>query len=325
MSTPHTDRASLEQAAHWYALLQADDASAELQQQWQQWLNARAEHQLAWQHVLAVSRRFAPLRKPELADAAVAGFQAARQAHLKRRHTLRAVAGLGLAGCLAWGEWRQGSISNSVLAWAAEQHTAIGQRRQLTLADGSQIWLNSGTALDLEVDDSRRLLRLRSGEILVETASDPARRAFFVETRQASMQALGTRFSVWLDGDQTALNVYAGAVRIRTRSGAQRDLAAGSGARFTAQAIAAPHAADSARMAWSQGLLVAHDITLEEWAAQLSRYRHGVLTVADEVRSLRVMGVYPSDDPEQALALLEQALPVRAQRRLPWWTQLQAR
>ncbi|MFP3374059.1 FecR family protein, partial [Pseudomonas sp. SIMBA_068] len=83
------------------------------------------------------------------------------------------------------------------------------------LADGSQLWLGAQSAVDLEFSALSRVLKLRFGEILVETAADP-RRPFFVDTAQGRMQALGTRFAVCQLGDSTRLNVYAGAVEVCT-------------------------------------------------------------------------------------------------------------
>ena len=37
------------------------------------------------------------------------------------------------------------------------------------------------------------------------------------------------------------------------------------------------------------------------------------------------MGVFPTDDTERALAMLEQTLPISVHRRLPWWTTVEGR
>ncbi|WYX51809.1 hypothetical protein WJ971_08940 [Achromobacter xylosoxidans] len=58
---------------------------------------------------------------------------------------------------------------------------------------------------------------------------------------------------------------------------------------------------------------------------ELGRYRKGYLGVAPEVADMLVMGVFPADDPDRALDLLERNLPVRVQRPLPWWTSIVAR
>ncbi|HCE41703.1 MAG TPA: hypothetical protein DEV80_16760, partial [Alcanivorax sp.] len=78
-------------------------------------------------------------------------------------------------------------------------------------------------------------------------------------------------------------------------------------------------AADPARQAWSQGLIVANDLPLGELVAELARYRHGHLGVDPAVAHLRALGTYPAGRPDLALTMLENALPVRARQPLPWW------
>ncbi|MFP3830858.1 FecR domain-containing protein, partial [Pseudomonas sp. SIMBA_021] len=48
--------------------------------------------------------------------------------------------------------------------------TGIGETRQTRLADGSQLWLGAQSAVDMEFSTLSRVLRLRFGELLVETA-----------------------------------------------------------------------------------------------------------------------------------------------------------
>jgi len=52
--------------------------------------------------------------------------------------------------------------------------TATGERSTYTLADGSSLMLNTGSSVDIVFDDKQRLLRLRAGEVLVQTAKDSA-------------------------------------------------------------------------------------------------------------------------------------------------------
>lgn len=80
----------------------------------------------------------------------------------------------------------------------ADYSAAIGQYRELTLADGTRVVLNTDSAIDVLFDASQRLIRLRRGEILVHTAPDnrvPSR-PLRVTTGEGQMQALGTRFTV---------------------------------------------------------------------------------------------------------------------------------
>lgn len=318
---------SLEQAAQWYATLLDDAVCEKDRSAWRAWLDASAENAQAWQHIDAVSRRFDPLRAGQAggALAAAAGVDAARRATQGRRRLINGLAsvlGLGVAG---WLGWRHTPAPQLVAALRSDHHTGTGERREVVLNDGSRIWLNTATALQVDYQDGLRRLVLLGGEILVQTAADGQGRPFYVQTAFGRLQALGTRFTVQQAEQQTRLDVFDGVVEIRTAAGQMLRIAAGQSAHFDSDGVTPPGAADRVREAWHKGRLPADDMALGDLLAELARYRHGHISVAADVAQIKVMGVYPTDDTERALAMLEQNLPIRVRRTLPWWTTVEAR
>lgn len=71
---------------------------------------------------------------------------------------------------------------------------------ELTLEDGSRLWLNSGTDLEYPAVFSRksRDVVLHSGEVMFDVAND-VRRPFNVETYASTISVLGTKFNVSVD------------------------------------------------------------------------------------------------------------------------------
>ncbi|MDL2208296.1 FecR domain-containing protein [Parabacteroides sp. OttesenSCG-928-O15] len=71
-----------------------------------------------------------------------------------------------------------------------------GQRVNLTLSDGTNVWLNARTTISYPVNFNKkeRLLAL-DGEAYFEVAPD-TRRPFIVETKTGKVEALGTHFNV---------------------------------------------------------------------------------------------------------------------------------
>ncbi|WP_238926731.1 FecR domain-containing protein [Achromobacter xylosoxidans] len=314
----------LQQAAEWYAVLGAASVDSADRQRWRQWHDADPAHQQAWRQVEAISGKFLNLpggNKPmahRLLDAAAAS-QARRRQTLK---TLSLLCGVGLG---SWGAsralpWRQ---------WAATHHTAPGERRQVRLADDTVVWLNTDSAIDVDYGPDLRRIQLVAGEILVVTAPDrqsPAR-PFVVDTLQARLRALGTRYSVYQQDGASVVAVFEGAVRIEPAlPGAVGGvLRAGEQARITATGAAPAEAATLARRSWTDGLLVAENMRLGDFVAELSRYRRGYLGCAPAIADLRIVGTYSTADTRQALAALEATLPVRVREPMPWWTVLEPR
>lgn len=313
---------AMEQAAEWYALLSSEEASEAERTSWRAWLEQDPEHRLAWGYVESVSRSFAPIQSSPDPRRTAEGLWEANTRLVQRRRVLAGIAGLAGVGLLGWTTWRHTSLPLLAQAWRSDYHTVTGETRELLLSDGSRVWLNTATAVNQDYDTRRRHLQLVTGEILIDTAADPSR-PFFVGTPQGRLRALGTRFTVRLDGGQTLLAVYEGAVQARTGRGGDTILQAGQQVRFSPDALGAVQPADAAREAWSRGVLVAQDIPLREVVEELRRYRHGHLGLAPEVAGLRVFGNFPLAHTDDILDMLAAALPVRIRRTLPWWVSIE--
>ena len=321
MNNAPLDHAVLQAAASWFARLHgaADDPATIAQ--WNTWLAEDARHRLAWRYVEGINQRFGNLHAD--ADHAHQALNAAHRGRHSRRSLLGSLCVAGATGLLGWGSWRQGWV-DSPRAWFATYRTGLADVRPLTLADGSRLWLNGQTALDVQFDESVRQLRLYRGEILIETGADA--RPLQVLTRAGLMQPLGTRFSVRDQGLRTTLSVFAGTVQATcAESGRQLRVEAGQMTVFDAQQGAAPGPANALRQDWSRGVLVAEDMPLGQVINVLKDYRHGHLGIDPSLDALRVVGTYPLLDSDRALAMLERALPIRVVRTLPWWVSVEAR
>lgn len=330
-STPGASTASaefqvLQQAAEWFALLESGGATERDRARWRAWCEAGPAQLSAWQRVEAVRRQFAPLASDgerKAADAALALAARLRS----RRQSLKQLTLVGTGSAIAWLAAPQWPVSTLLAGWRADLRTGTGtgDTRAIALADGTRVWLNNRTALDTRYDAARRRLLLHGGEIFIETAHDD--RPFIVETGNWALRALGTRFNVRALADEgVRLDVFEGAVAVRLPGATEETavVAAGRRVHLGNGGPAAPLASDPAREAWVHGVLLADDLPLADFAAELARYRHGHLAVAPEVAALRVVGAYPLNDPDRALAMLEAALPVRVRTVLPWWVSIEA-
>ncbi|WZB60896.1 FecR domain-containing protein [Achromobacter xylosoxidans] len=185
------DRQALEAASEWYARLRDDRAGADETRQWQAWLSASTLHRQAWDAVMAVSARFDAI-------AGQAELDALTRAGQGRRRVLRAVALLAGAGGLGALAWTQPVTRRHL----ADLRTDVGQTRHDTLPDGSRLWLDTASAVDLRFDTHVRRVVLIDGQAMIETQPDataPAR-PFVLDLGHARLRALGTRFAVRRDG-----------------------------------------------------------------------------------------------------------------------------
>ncbi len=306
-----------QQAVAWYSLTQSGEISADELRQLEHWRQADQEHERAWQRLLELPQLIrgntALLRDP----VARSVLQQPRYVSGDRRQVLKLLMGASLLGAVAW----KGQDS------LADFSTGTGERRRQVLADGTQLWLNTATAVDINFNASERCIHLRHGEINVLTGDDPQGRPLRVQTHDANLRPLGTRFTVRCDdnGSGTLLSVSSGRVAASLRHGSgERIVQPGEQVRLDASGISnAPVALMDD--AWVDGFVSAQATRLGDLVTQLARYRSGILRCDPRVADLRVTGSYPLDDNERILVLLQSSLPISIQRRTRYWVTLMPR
>ena len=309
-------------AAQWLVRLHGGALSPDEQLAFQSWRASDPAHAAAWQRAELVCGTLAsvPPALRQTADAAPPSPQ--------RRAVLYGLAGLIAAGPALW----LASQSAPWQAWRAGIRTARGEIRHMTLPDGTQLVLNTETAIDVRFDDAARQVVLHAGEIHVATAHDRAvpARPFLVRSSNGAVRALGTRFSVRQGASvlapRTQVAVSEGAVEIAPVQApeALHRVAAGRQGSFDDVAVSAltplsPHAD-----AWLRGVLIAERMPLGEVLEQVARYRHGVLRCDPALAALPVDGIFQLNDPDNILLLLQHSLPIRLARRTRYWISVEA-
>ena len=314
--SPHAAR----DAAQWLVRLRDGALSAAEQQAFERWRDSHPDHLEAWRRAELLCQTLAvvppALRQPSQPSQS----QRDRRASIRHLAVLIACAGpsLWLASRSApWQSWRAG-IS-----------TATGEMRHMTLADGTQLALNTATAIDIAFDGACRLVTLHAGEIHVATAADP--RPLLVRSASGSVRAIGTRFGVRHDGGllspRTQVSVTDGAVEIVPVDGMQaaRIVKRGWQTSFDNRAIAPDTPVAAAASGWLQGVLIAERMPLGEVLAQVARYRRGVVRCEPAVAQLPVDGIFQLKDTDRIFELLQLSLPLRVRLHTRYWVSVEAR
>ncbi|MFF7706274.1 FecR domain-containing protein [Pseudomonas sp. NPDC007930] len=281
-------------------------ATARQQAAFSRWHGESEEHARAWRQLGMLDQRFAAAAGP------------VRQVLVQpreRRSLRRGLAVLALAvaaGGLA-------SQTETAGYWLADQRTATGEVRALRLADGTQVELDTHSAIDIRFDANERRIVLQSGDIYVKTAHGDSR-PFIVQTADGRLRALGTQFLVSREAGGTRLGVVQSAVAARpAHLATEQVINQGQQVLMHKGALSAPSSLPANSDAWTRGMLVVDNIRLADLLEQLARYRSGVLRAAPEVADLRITGSFPLHDTDLALRALQPTLPVRIEQRTPWW------
>ena len=336
-------RRVLDAAIAWQLRLDQGADSGTVDDAHQAWLAGHPDHARAWRQLALIDAEFGSLpRQAGVHDAlSLPRRQSSTRGRSGRLAVLLALAiGLSLA---------VSDRFQPLSGWLADLRTATGERRLVTLPDGTVLTLNARTAVDLAFDERQRAIWLRSGEVLVDTAASrasaggrstagsdqaPDPRPFVVLTDDGSLRALGTRFVVSRDAAGTRLTVTEAAVLARPTACAvapqlpcptEQRADAGQSLQLSDGGLGGLQPAAADVDAWRQGMLVVDRAALSEVVAALVRYRPGVLQVAPEVAGLQVSGTLPLDDPERSLAALTASLPIQVRRFGGLWLRIEAR
>ena len=202
-----------------------------------------------------------------------------------------------------------------------QYETAVSEQRDVLLADGSRITLNTDTALTVRYTDSSRRVDLQRGEAIFAVKHDVAR-PFEVVAGQTVTRALGTEFNVDRRSDRIRVSVIEGVVRV---SAAARDgagkvtplvpaLTKGRSAEFqNGDDRIVEAAADLKRIqAWRARRLEFSDTPLPEALEEFNRYSTAHIVIgATDLNTVRVSGVFRIGDTEGFLFSLREALGVQ--------------
>lgn len=198
--------------------------------------------------------------------------------------------------------------------YSADLLSAKGEIQTHTLPDGSEITLDSDTAVELAFTTTQKLVVLRRGRIMIRTAGvfDSQQPKPVVRTREGYAQALGTVFSVEQKLRSTKIEVFEDMVQWQPLiQGTRHLLKAGEQAEFGFDGLVMHCELSADRAAWVRGLYVANSVSLKTWAAEISRYRAAQIHCDAAVENWLVSGTFPLNKPEVALAALQDALPVQ--------------
>lgn len=308
----------IDSATRWYVLLRSGQATAGDWQRYEQWRAADPRHDALCRQL---ESRLGMFQVPQAQGVSGKVLQQALEASSSRRHVLQvALAGAGVAvGAALLAK----PLGVPLTELSADIRTGTGERRAVTLDDGSELLLNAQSAADIQFDPQRRLIRLREGELLAKVASDRIR-PFLIQTDQTRLRAYGNRFLVRERegmGQVVALN---GAVEIDGQNGERLQLAAGHEVHYDRAGFGPVQASSSGATAWVDGFLQVRDRPLAEVIDALRPYHNGVLRLDPAVAGLRVSGLYRLDNPQQILDTLARTLPIHITRRTGLWVTVNA-
>lgn len=301
-------------AAHWVAIQRNRQGwSEEQQSELDIWLAQSLAHRVAYIRIEATWRRtdrLAALRRPMRESS---GSNSSRKALW-----MRIAAAFGLvtvAASVFYGNDLLRSHSQII-------ETPKGGQEWLTLADGSQIELNTDSAVRVNLMAHSRSVELLRGEAYFNIRHD-ASRPFIVAVAQHRIVDLGTKFAVRMKPQAVQIALLQGSARIEGEPSATRseaivlmpgDVAVATAAmtrvtRHTVKEI-------SERLAWQHGSIVFHYTQLADAVSEFNRYGGPKLVVTgDAATKLKVNGTFQTTGAEDFAGVAHELFGLKVERR----------
>lgn len=210
-----------------------------------------------------------------------------RPYHLDRRIFL---AGAGLAGAAYLAVRPPAHLWPSWDELRSDYRTGTGEQRQVALATGVSLDLNTKTSINKV--ESGRAVALISGQAALKAAGRLNAPAAIMAGRGTTLLHHGT-VDIYRDDAMVRVTCAEGAAIVRHPSRNIR-LPAGYQVTYTDDNLVTPHSVDaSVTMAWQRGLLIFRDQPLQEVVREINRYRAGRIIIADEAIGRRSLyGVF---------------------------------
>lgn len=306
----------LVEAAAWRVRL--TEIGADTTADFEAWLRDPANAR-AW---AGVSRpwNFFEAHEPALVQARQAALGDMKRARpMPVRRLLTGIAAVLVAAAVSWGaiQW---------LNRPDDYSTTLGERRVVTLADGSKVSLDSGSEVTVRYSKNARRLHLLQGQARFDVAHD-VKRPFSVEAGNQKVIATGTAFNIDLTGQKVLVTLIEGHVVVLDEDA--RDLTPKTGhqdwpqkteLKAGQQLSALPSAAPEVTKAniqrataWTSGQIIFDNEALASVVARVNRYSAIQIVITDpKIASRRISGVLNVGDLNGFVDIVTNYLSVKA-------------
>ncbi|QYC11445.1 FecR family protein [Brevundimonas nasdae] len=194
---------------------------------------------------------------------------------------------------------------------AEHYSTVVGDRREVRLADGSDLTLDTASTVTAKLTGRERVIHLETGQAYFAVQRD-ATRPFRVVAGDVEVIAIGTAFEVRRLGPDVEVVLAEGRVRVVDRA-RRREWSLSPGQKLnTRSARPTPVQADViAETSWREGRLIFHHKPLAAAIAEVNRYstRHIILE-ASALSSSPLSGAFDVGDLDGFAAALGEIYPV---------------
>jgi transmembrane sensor len=291
-----------EEANAWFFRLQASELLESERMAFEKWLTTSPAHQYAWQEVQDLLQTLeTPAKNLRSRCVENSALQANRRQPLFSPIMIAAAMLL----CLGLAYYLQPTLLQNL---QSDYYTATGEQREIVLADGTHVLLNTNTAIQIDLGFEQRRIKLLRGEAFFDVVHDP-KHPFQVNAGKVNAKDIGTAFSVSRFNHHVEISVSEGVVEATAESAHDQaaTLSRGESAHYESnKLISLQNINKEQELAWRDGRIVFIQATLDEIVRQINRYRPGKLLITDpKLKQRRLTAVFYLNRLDDAIYTLQ--------------------
>lgn len=310
----------MHEAAAWLVKLQEETLTEEEQKHFDIWQDSSDSNRYAWQRAQDFLEQVDSLPK------GIASAVLNRPIDEAKRLNISRLALILASGPLLWGSYKVIDAQQ----WNADYRTAKGEKKAVTLPDGTRVTLNTATAFDVSFNHDERSLFLREGEIEVNilTADPLTSPPFTLKTQEASLSSVDANVIVRQYKGLTRVGVVQGAVEVTPELAKNTNkfhLKSGLQADLSSHDILSKSPLSISTTSWLDNMLAVHNMPLKAFIQEVSRYHSGLLRVSPEIQEVEISGAFPIKDINVIFKMLSNTYPIAINQHLShYWVTLEA-
>ncbi|MEJ0034769.1 MAG: FecR domain-containing protein [Gammaproteobacteria bacterium] len=293
----------IDEATDWFLRARSEETEPEDFVPLQQWLQAHPDNAAAYRKVCATWAAIDDVASsPNVMVGRRDALDDAHGAQQRGQSGKRSVRGWQtLAACVA-----AVAVLALLAIWTKRNplevyETGIGERRVLTLSDGSLVNLDARTRIEVHYTNEARAIQLRSGQASFKVSRNPAR-PFRVSSNGQTVVALGTEFDVDVVNDNVVVTLIEGHVAVVPDNAvpASRVIELSAGQQLLSAAGRPPeirsHVDLGRAVAWQSGKLFFVEEPLSSAVARINRYASRQIEVDPSIERIRIGGTFRAGD-----------------------------
>ncbi|MBH0017871.1 FecR domain-containing protein [Pseudoalteromonas sp. NGC95] len=309
----------VQQAITWHIYFESGNAQPKDFDDYKRWRLADPMHELASQRIELLESTFsnATQKSASIVHSTLQKTDRDIQC-MSRRQALKRIAGTTLSlASVCWLADKQGAWQ-----YLNADYATTNQRELFTLADNSQLWLNSGSTVELDFNNQNKHIHLTRGEMQYTSSANTQR--LQIKLNHGVLISDSKKFFVRYEDDYALIKVMQGSIVVKQPDSllTNRVINAGELYKITSNSVYQldNHIFDYS--SWTEGLLSVRSMPIKHFIAELSRYHRGFVKCAPDLDGYLVSGVFQLSDTNLILTTIARTARAKVHHMTRWWTEI---